>query len=375
MSVAKHASVFDPVFEESKANLLGLNKEELENFFKSLGYPAFRARQAWHWLYTKGVTSIDQISSFSKDLREELKEKTYIYHPETSLYLTSEDGTKKWLFKLQDGHEIETVYIPEENRGTLCISSQIGCTLTCKFCHTGTQNLVRNLSASEILSQVILVKNALDDWSPDQEKRKVTNIVMMGMGEPLYNYTHVANALKIIMDQEGLSFSKKRITLSTSGVVPLIEQCGKDLGVRLAVSLHATNDKVRDHIVPINKKYPMKDLLKACKNYPGTRNARRITFEYVMLEGVNDSEEDAKALVKLLKEIPSKVNLIPFNPWPGSFFTCSSDKQIDKFASILMKAGYVSPIRRPRGQDILAACGQLKTESKRLKRSLELKTL
>jgi 23S rRNA (adenine2503-C2)-methyltransferase len=282
----------------------------------------------------------------------------------------STDGTRKWLLRFSDGQEVESVHIPEEDRGTLCVSSQVGCTLTCKFCHTGTQKLVRNLSAPEIVGQVMVARDQLREWPSPKDGRLLSNIVMMGMGEPLYNFENVAKALKIVMDGEGISISKRKITLSTAGVVPMIHRCGAELGVNLAISLHAVNDELRDRIVPINKKYPLADLLEACRTYPGLTNARRITFEYVMLKDVNDSPAEARELVRLLQEIPAKVNLIPFNPWPGAPFECSTPEAIKRFSDIVFDAGYASPVRTPRGQDIMAACGQLKSESIRQRRSV-----
>ncbi|MEC7191635.1 MAG: 23S rRNA (adenine(2503)-C(2))-methyltransferase RlmN, partial [Pseudomonadota bacterium] len=281
----------------------------------------------------------------------------------------SADGTIKWLIKLIDGQEAETVYIPDSDRGTLCISSQVGCTLTCSFCHTGTQRLVRNLSVEEICGQVLLAMDELGDWPTGKPDRRLTNIVLMGMGEPLYNYNNVAKALQTIMSGEGIALSRRRVTLSTSGIVPEIQKCGEELGVNLAISLHAVRDELRDQLVPINRKYNLKSLIDAVRTYPGLSNARRVTWEYVMLAGINDSEADAKALVQLIKGIPSKINLIPFNPWPGTAHQCSDDEAIDKFAKIVMRAGYASPVRTPRGRDILAACGQLKSDSISLRAS------
>jgi 23S rRNA (adenine2503-C2)-methyltransferase len=281
--------------------------------------------------------------------------------------MQSSDGTIKWLLRFPDGHEAETVYIPEKDRGTLCISSQVGCTLTCSFCHTGTQKLVRNLTAGEICGQVLLAMDELGDWPAAKPERRLTNIVLMGMGEPLFNYENVAKAMKIIMSGEGVGISKRRITLSTSGVVPEIERAGEELGVNLAISLHAVRDELRDELVPINRKYNLAKLIEACRTYPGLSNARRITWEYVMLDGVNDSDADCAALLKLIKGIPSKINLIPFNPWPGSPYVCSNDERIEAFATKVLKAGYASPVRKPRGRDILAACGQLKSASEREK--------
>ena len=309
------------------------------------------------------------MTTLSKAFRARLAEGYEVRRPQVVQEQKSRDGTIKWLLAFPDGRRWETVFIPEEDRGTLCVSSQVGCTLTCKFCHTGTQRLVRNLSPAEIAGQVMIAKDALGEWPAPAEGRRLTNIVMMGMGEPLYNYENVAKALKIVMDGEGISISKRKITLSTSGVVPEMERCGEELGVNLAISLHAVTDDVRDMIMPLNKKYPLKALLEAARNYPGTNNARRITFEYVMLKGVNDSPEDARALARLLKDIPAKVNLIPFNPWPGSFFECSDRAAMEKFADILSAARLSAPIRATRGEDILAACGQLKSESERLRKS------
>src|SRR3546814_381734 len=314
------------------------------------------------------------MTTLSKDFRQRLAATCAVRRPDVALAQVSKDGTRKWLLRLADGQEVETVYIPEEDRGTLCVSSQVGCTLTCKFCHTGTQRLVRNLAPAEIVGQIMVARDDLGEWPGDDsgapaEGRKITNIVLMGMGEPLYNYDNVATAMRIAMDQEGLSVSKRKITLSTSGVVPEMARCGRELDVNLAVSLHATTDEVRDHIMPINKKYPLKMLLDACRSYPGTHNARRITFEYVMLKGVNDSEDDARRLIGLLKGIPAKVNLIPFNPWPGSFFECSEAATITRFADRLSAAHISAPVRATRGDDILAACGQLKSASERKKKA------
>jgi 23S rRNA (adenine2503-C2)-methyltransferase len=292
-----------------------------------------------------------------------------VSRPAISRSLVSIDGTRKWLLRFPDGEEIETVHIPEEDRGTLCVSSQVGCTLTCSFCHTGTQRLVRNLAAEEIVAQVMIARDELGEWPSPKDDRQLTNIVLMGMGEPLYNYENVAAALKIVMDPEGLSISRRKITLSTSGVVPMIRRCGAELAVNLAISLHAVRDEIRDQLVPLNRKYPIAELLAACRTYPGASNARRITFEYVMLKGINDSPGDARELVRLLAGIPAKVNLIPFNPWPGAPFECSSDEAIAVFSDIVFASGYSAPVRAPRGRDILAACGQLKSASVRLRRS------
>jgi len=368
-----------------KPNLIGLDRQELAVLLESVGVTSKQARmrvsQIWQWIYLRGHDNFDAMSNIGKDLRQKLKDNFTIQRPEMVEEQISNDGTRKWLFRFPSRGagkpvEVETVYIPEEDRGTLCISSQVGCTLTCTFCHTGTQKLVRNLTAEEILMQLIVARDRLGDF-PDKEAegmgfvpegdRKVTNIVMMGMGEPLYNFDHVKKALLIASDNEGLQLSKRRITLSTSGVVPGIIKTGEEIGCMLAISLHATNNELRDEIVPINKKYPIAELLDACRNYPGVSNAKRITFEYVMLKGVNDSLNDAKELVRLLKGIPAKINLIPFNPWPGSDYECSEWDQIEKFSDFVNANGYASPIRTPRGRDILAACGQLKSESERLR--------
>lgn len=373
-----------------KPSLIGITREEMAGLLKERGVPdrqiKMRVSQLWHWLYIRGVSDFDHMTNVSKDLREMLKTHFTIARPEIVEEQMSNDGTRKWLLRFPARGagrpvEIESVYIPEEGRGTLCISSQVGCTLTCTFCHTGTQKLVRNLTAEEILAQLLLARDRLGDF-PDRdtpagaivpaEGRKITNIVMMGMGEPLYNFDNVKKALLIASDGDGLSLSKRRITLSTSGVVPEIYRTGEEIGVMLAISLHAVRDELRDMLVPINKKYPLKELLDACRAYPGLSNARRITFEYVMLKDVNDSLEDAKRLVQLLKGIPAKINLIPFNPWPGTNYQCSEWAQIEKFADFINSAGYASPIRTPRGRDILAACGQLKSESERMRKTERL---
>ena len=373
-----------------KRELIGLSREDLAEALAEVGVPErqirMRVSQLWHWLYMRGIDDFDAMSNISKEMRALLKANFTIARPEIADEQISSDGTRKWLLRFPPRGagrpvEVETVYIPEEGRGTLCISSQVGCTLTCSFCHTGTQKLVRNLTAGEILAQLILARDRLGDF-PDTEAapgtvvpsegRKVSNIVMMGMGEPLYNFDNVKKALLIASDGDGLSISKRRITLSTSGVVPEIHRTGAEIGVMLAISLHAVRDALRDELVPINKKYPLDTLLQACRDYPGLSNARRITFEYVMLKGVNDSLEDARDLVRLLKGIPAKINLIPFNPWPGSAYECSDWEQIERFADFINQAGYASPIRTPRGRDILAACGQLKSESERLRKSERL---
>ncbi|MBV8165708.1 MAG: 23S rRNA (adenine(2503)-C(2))-methyltransferase RlmN [Alphaproteobacteria bacterium] len=352
-----------------RRDLIGLSREELGVELAALGEPAFRAHQLWHWIYHRGVTDFERMTTLAKALRAKLAEGYVVGRPTASRDLTSTDGTRKWLLRLADGHEIETVHIPEEDRGTLCVSSQVGCTLTCRFCHTGTQTLVRNLSAGEIVGQVMLARDALGEWPSPKDERLLSNSVLMGMGEPLYNFDAVAQAMKIVMDHEGISISRRRITLSTAGVVPMIERCGAEIGVNLAISLHAVRDELRDVLVPLNKKYPIAELLAACRAYPGLNNARRITFEYVMLKDVNDSAADAKELVRLLRGIPAKVNLIPFNAWPGAPYECSSDAAIQVFGDIVNDAGYASPVRTPRGRDILAACGQLKSASERQRRS------
>jgi 23S rRNA (adenine2503-C2)-methyltransferase len=349
--------------------LLGLTRAELAEELATIGAPAFRARQLWHWIYHRGVTDFTEMTSLAKDFRAKLAETYRVGRPQIVRDLLSADGTRKWLLRLEDGNEVEAVYIPEEDRGTLCVSSQVGCSLTCRFCHTGTQKLVRNLTPGEIVGQVMLARDALGEWPSPHDGRLLSNIVMMGMGEPLYNFDAVRDALKIVMDNEGIALSRRRITLSTSGLVPMIRRCGEEIGVNLAISLHATNDALRDVLVPINKKHDLESLLEACRTYPGVHNARRITFEYVMLKGVNDSPAEARELVRLLDGIPAKVNLIPFNPWPGAPYECSDDAAIQIFGDIVNNAGYASPVRTPRGRDIGAACGQLKSESQRLRRT------
>jgi len=348
-----------------KTHIVGLSKQELTDKLKEFGFEAFRAKQIWHWVYSKGVTDFAQMTTIAKPQQTLLAEHFTVERPGIAKDLKSFDGTRKWLLEFPDSNKIETVFIPEEDRGALCVSSQVGCTLSCTFCHTGTMPLVRNLRPEEIIGQVLIARDGLDEWKKTREDSLFTNIVFMGMGEPLFNYDNVAKALHIIMDGEGISISKRKITLSTSGVVPMIERCGNELGVNLAISLHAVNDALRDEIVPLNKKYPIKELLEACRNYPAANNARRITFEYVMLKGVNDSDADARELVRLLKDIHAKVNLIPFNPWPGAPYECSSRNRINAFAQIVNDAGYSSPVRATRGQDIYAACGQLKSDSER----------
>ncbi len=351
-------------------HIIGLTKEALLATLKQRNIPAFRAKQLWHWIYHRGIYDVQKMHNIGKDLQQTINTSFRISRPTISTEQKSSDGTIKWLLKFADGHEVETVFIPEEDRGTLCISSQVGCTLTCSFCHTGTQRLVRNLTAEEIVSQVMVARDRLNGWPSSTRPRLLSNIVLMGMGEPLLNYDHVRDAINIITDGDGIALSRRRITLSTSGIVPKIESIGHDTGVNLAISLHATTDDVRNELVPINKKYPISELLEACKRYPAKDLNRRITFEYVMLDGVNDSSDDAKRLVRLIKDIPSKVNLIPFNPWPGSNYKCSSMKQIEKFSSIIKSHDIQAPIRTPRGQDILAACGQLKSASQKQKRSI-----
>jgi 23S rRNA (adenine2503-C2)-methyltransferase len=353
----------------SLKSLIGLTREKLAAELIAAGVEQkaarMRAGQVWHWIYQRGATSFDEMTSVSKALRTELATRFTLARPEIVTQQISEDGTRKWLLRFGPGIEIEAVYIPEEDRGTLCISSQVGCTLTCRFCHTGTQKLVRNLSPEEIVAQVLVARDALADYPAGKpaELRRVTNVVMMGMGEPLYNFDNVKDAIEVMSDGEGLTLSKRRITLSTAGVVPMIEKAGAEIGSMLAISLHSPRDEVRDVIVPLNKKYKIDELLAACRAYPGASNARRITFEYVMLKDVNDSVADAKLLVKKLAGIPAKINLIPFNAWPGAPYECSDWAQIEKFADVVNAAGYASPIRTPRGRDIMAACGQLKSES------------
>lgn len=350
-------------------NIIGLDREELSQYLEENKFPKFRLQQIWNWLYHHGVHNFDQMVNIPIALRQSLEKSFVIQRPRVVTAQVSNDGTQKWLIRFSDNQEAETVHIPESDRGTLCVSSQIGCTLTCTFCHTGTQTLVRNLDTAEIVGQMMLARDIFGEWPSPVGSRHVSNIVMMGMGEPLYNYENVKKALKIIMDHEGISLSRRRITLSTSGVVPVMKKCGEEIGVNLAVSLHAVTDDVRDKLVPLNKKYPLKDLIEACRQYPGASNAQRITFEYVMLKDVNDSHADAKELLRMIRGIPAKINLIPFNPWPGSSFERSTNKKIEEFAAIVQRAGYPSPVRTPRGQDILAACGQLKSASQRISKS------
>lgn len=361
----------------AKPSLIGLSRNELADRLGEIGVaPAqrkMRVQQLWHWIYFRGAQSFDEMTSISKNIRTELALHFTVDRPEVVAEQISNDGTRKWLLRLPSGdnaekaHEVECVYIPETDRGTLCVSSQVGCTLNCSFCHTGTQRLVRNLTAGEIVGQVMVARDRLNDWADREDgTRRVTNIVMMGMGEPLYNFDAVRDALLIVGDNEGIGISRRRITLSTSGVVPNIVRAGEEIGVMLAISLHAVRDELRNELVPLNRKYPIKELLQACRDYPGASNARRITFEYVMLKDVNDSLDDAKLLVKMLKGIPAKINLIPFNPWPGTAYECSDWDQIEKFSEYIFNAGYSSPVRTPRGRDILAACGQLKSETEKL---------
>jgi 23S rRNA (adenine2503-C2)-methyltransferase len=382
-----------------KRPLVGLGRPDIAAALVETGMAErearMRANQLWNWIYVHGLTDFERMSNIQKGVRQRLADAFEITRPEIVSEQVSSDGTRKWLFRYRDPEnprlppvEIETVYIPESDRGTLCVSSQVGCTLTCSFCHTGTQRLVRNLTAGEILGQVMMARERLGDFPggtrPDDgglvpaprgsggsegDSRAITNIVMMGMGEPLYNYENVKQALLIASDEAGLAFSKRRITLSTSGVVPFIEPTGREIGVMLAISLHAVRNELRDMLVPINKKYPLEELLEACRTYPGLSNARRITFEYVMLKDINDSDADARELVRLLAKIPAKINLIPFNPWPGTNYDCSSSARIERFADIVNRAGYASPVRTPRGRDIFAACGQLKSETERLRKT------
>jgi len=383
MSLAATLATAETV--DQKPSLAGLDRAALGEALAAIGVPAdelrMRVSQLWHWIYFRGAREFSEMTSVSKTLRAALAERYTLVRPEVVVEQVSSDGTRKWLLRVapenpgEKPHEIETVYIPEADRGTLCVSSQIGCTLTCTFCHTGTQRLVRNLSAAEIVGQVMIARDRLGEW-PDAARpqgatlpdgaRMISNIVFMGMGEPLYNFDNVKTAIDTIADGDGLSIGKRRITVSTSGVVPMIEPLGREAGTMLAVSLHAVRDELREELVPLNKKYPIAELLQACRNYPGVSNAKRITFEYVMLKGVNDTPADAKALVKLLKGIPAKINLIPFNPWPGTQYECSDWETIERFSEIVFTAGYASPVRTPRGRDILAACGQLKSETQKL---------
>jgi 23S rRNA (adenine2503-C2)-methyltransferase len=359
-----------------RTSLIGLDQAALRATLIETGVdpkPAtMRARQLYNWLYVHGAREFADLSNLAKDFRTFLSERYVLDRPEIVSQQVSSDGTRKWLLRTGPGIEFETVFIPESGRGTLCVSSQVGCTLNCRFCHTGTQRLVRNLTPGEIVGQVMVARDALVDWPSTAEPRKLTNVVMMGMGEPLYNFDNVKAALAIVADGDGLALSRRRITLSTAGVVPMIPRAGAEIGSALAISLHAVRDDVRDILVPINKKYPLAGLLAACRAYPGLSNARRITFEYVMLKDVNDSLAEARELVRLIRGIPAKINLIPFNPWPDAPYECSSWEQIEAFAEIVNRAGYASPVRTPRGRDIMAACGQLRSESVKLRASARL---
>lgn len=381
--------------EDGRVDLIGLSRPRIAELFEAAGLDAkaarLRAKQVFHWLYHRGVTDFEAMTDIAKTMRPWLAQRFVIGRPEIVLSQHSEDGTRKWLLKTADGHEFEMVFIPDADRGTLCVSSQVGCTLNCRFCHTGTMRLVRNLTVGEIVGQVMLARDALGEWpkagQPDlaalgddlvdddggysADGRLLTNIVMMGMGEPLYNFDNVRDALKLVMDGDGLALSKRRITLSTSGVVPMMARCGEEIGVNLAVSLHAVTKEIRDEIVPINRKYGLEELLQACADYPGASNARRITFEYVMLKDKNDSDEHARELVRLIRhyKLPAKVNLIPFNPWPGAIYECSTPERIRRFSEIIFAAGISAPVRTPRGRDIDAACGQLKTSAQKLSRA------
>ena len=362
---------------EGPMNLVGLTRQAMWDELIAIGTPEkqakMRVRQIWQWIYQWGVRNFDDMTNLSKSFRAELAEKFIIKIPEVISKKISSDGTRKWLVRISGSHEVEVVYIPEEGRGTLCVSSQVGCTLTCSFCHTGTQRLVRNLTAGEIVGQVMVARDDLEEWpvpgNPNSETRQLSNIVLMGMGEPLYNFENVRDAIKIAMDPEGIQLSRRRITLSTSGVVPEIARTAEEIGCQLAISFHATTDEVRDKLVPINKRWNIEVLLAALRAYPKVSNSERITFEYVMLSGVNDSDSDAHRLVELIKGIPAKINLIPFNEWPGAPYTRSSNNRIRAFADIIHKAGYSSPVRKPRGEDIMAACGQLKSATERARKS------
>ncbi|MDT8857447.1 23S rRNA (adenine(2503)-C(2))-methyltransferase RlmN [Paracoccaceae bacterium Fryx2] len=363
--------------EGGPVNIVGLTRDQLHAALIAAGTPERQAKmrvgQIWQWVYHWGIRDFAGMTNLAKDFRALLAENFVITLPEVVTRQISADGTRKYLVRIAGGHEVETVYIPEENRGTLCISSQVGCTLTCSFCHTGTQKLVRNLTASEIVGQVMLARDDLGEWpvqgAPKDETRLISNVVLMGMGEPLYNFDNVRDAMKIVMDNEGIALGRRRITLSTSGVVPEIARTAREIGCLLAVSFHATTDEVRDRLVPINKKWNIAALLDALRDYPGLTNSERITFEYVMLDGVNDSKEDAHRLVELIRGIPAKINLIPFNEWPGAPYKRSSGNRIHAFADIIYNAGYASPIRTPRGEDIMAACGQLKSATERGRKS------
>ena len=362
---------------DGRMELVGLSKDRICTSLEEAGLEPkqakLRAKQIWHWIYNRGVSDFESMSDIAKSQRGWFAERFVITRPEVVEAQVSTDGTRKWLLKTHDGHEFEMVFIPDADRGTLCVSSQVGCTLNCRFCHTGTMQLVRNLEPAEIVGQVMLARDALGEWPSQPEGRMLTNIVMMGMGEPLYNFDNVRDALKIVMDGDGLGLSKRRITLSTSGVVPMMDRAGAEIGVNLAVSLHAVTKEVRDEIVPLNRKYGIEQLLEACAAYPGANNARRITFEYVMLKDKNDSDEDARELVRLIRHyrLPAKVNLIPFNPWPGAAYECSTPERIKAFSNIVFEGGISAPVRTPRGRDIDAACGQLKTAAERKRKTRE----
>jgi 23S rRNA (adenine2503-C2)-methyltransferase len=359
---------------DGKVELIGVPREEIRAALEAAGLEPkqakLRAKQIWHWVYNRGVSDFSAMTDIAKAQQPWLVERFAITRPEVVEAQVSTDGTRKWLLRTHDGHDFEMVFIPDADRGTLCVSSQVGCTLNCRFCHTGTMKLVRNLEPAEIVGQVMLARDALGEWPSSPDGRMLTNIVMMGMGEPLYNFDNVKQALKIVMDGDGLGLSKRRITLSTSGVVPMMERAGDEIGVNLAVSLHAVTKEIRDEIVPLNKKYGIEELLSACAAYPGANNARRITFEYVMLRDKNDSDADARELVRLLKayKLPAKVNLIPFNPWPGAPYECSTPERIKAFSNIVFESGISAPVRTPRGRDIDAACGQLKTAAEKRRR-------
>src|SRR3954467_1092850 len=360
---------------DGRVELVGLSKDQIRAELEGAGLapkqPKLRAKQIWHWIYNRGASDFQTMSDIAKPQRGWFAERFIVSRPEVVEAQVSSDGTRKWLLKTHDGHDFEMVFIPDADRGTLCVSSQVGCTLNCRFCHTGTMQLVRNLEPTEIIGQVMLARDALGEWPSQPEGRMLTNIVMMGMGEPLYNFDNVRDALKLVMDGDGLALSKRRITLSTSGVIPMMARAGEEIGVNLAVSLHGVTKEVRDEIVPLNRKYGIEELLQACADYPGANNARRITFEYVMLKDKNDSDADARELVRLLKHynLPAKVNLIPFNPWPGAAYETSTPERVRAFSSIIFAAGYSAPVRTPRGRDIDAACGQLKTAAERKRRT------
>ena len=364
-----------PLRADGRIDIIGLSKPELAAALVAAGIPEkqarMRAKQVWHWVYHRGATSFEVMTDIAKDVRPALDAVLVIGRPEIVEAQVSTDGTRKWLLRSPDAQDYEMVFIPDADRGTLCVSSQVGCTLNCRFCYTGTMKLVRNLTAGEIVGQVMLARDSLGEWPSQPEGRMLTNIVMMGMGEPLYNFDNLKAGLAIVMDGDGLALSKRRITLSTSGVVPMMARAGKEIGVNLAVSLHAVTKEVRDEIVPINRKYGIDELLQACADYPGANNARRITFEYVMLKDKNDSDADARELVRLIRhyQLPAKVNLIPFNPWPGANYDCSDPDRIARFSEIIFRAGISAPVRTPRGRDIMAACGQLKSASERLSRA------